>query len=138
MMAVAMGLAAPAAALAAPCQATATPAPVQAATPAEIVARAEATATVPGAYPEFCTVPAAPTDLRPPVAWAAAIDDLRRTGDETVALAQSAFTDQPSTDSFTAEAMRDATPPPALTTPSNTEDFARSLRARATPPPRPR
>ena len=43
------------------------------------------------------------------------------------------------TDDFLAQARRDATPPPPLTTPSDgdTAAFVKEMRARATPPPKP-
>ena len=105
---------------------------------AAVAAQAEAASHVPGPYPDFCSIPPAPTDLRSPTAWAASVGDLSRAADETRGEAQTAFSDNPPTDNFVGDALRDSTPPPALTTPSSTEDFARSLRNRATAPSRPR
>ena len=131
-------LAAPAGtAWAAPCE-TASSAPAAPMTPADIAAQAEASASQPGAYPQFCAIPQAPSDMRPPSAWADSISALSQEGAATVAMAQAAFSDGPSTDAFTADALRDATPPPAFSSPTSTEEFVRSVRARATPPPRSR
>lgn len=103
-----------------------------------VAAQAEAVSHTPGPFPDFCSIPPEPTDLRSPTAWAASVGDLARAGDETRSEAQTAFSDNPPTDNFVGDALRDSTPPPALTTPSSTEDFARSLRNRATAPSRPR
>ena len=105
---------------------------------AAVAAQAAAVSHTSGPFPDFCSIPPAPADLRSPTAWAASVDDLARAADETRSEAQTAFSNNPPTDSFVSDALRDSTPPPALTTPSSTEDFARSLRNRATAPSRPR
>jgi hypothetical protein len=137
------------AAFAAPCDvpagaSTAAPANVATDDPAarsaaarEIAAQAELVSRTPGPYPSFCSIPPAPTDLRSPVAWAAAVNDVNAAGAQTQADAASAFSPNESTESFVGAAQREAAPPAPVTMPSSTEAFARSMRGRATPPPRP-
>jgi hypothetical protein len=103
----------------------------------EIATQAEQVSRTPGPYPSFCSIPPAPTDLRSPVAWAAAVNDVNTAGAEIQADAAVAFSPNESTDSFVGTAQREVTPPAPITTPSSTEAFARSMRGRATPPPRP-
>lgn len=90
-------------------------------------------------YPKFCSIPLRPRDERTPAAFKAAVVDTRlagawlvkRTSPETFSLSGG--------EAFAAEARREATPPPPMTTPgeANTEAFIEDSRARATPPSRP-
>jgi hypothetical protein len=128
-------LAAPAAALSRPCQATAETED-RPAINAAIAAEAERVSHAPGPYPRFCDIPPTPTDVRPPIAWAATIADVNAAGAETQAQGAISFAPDQPTESFVDEAVRDGTAPPAQPIPS-TEAFVRDARGRATPPPRP-
>jgi outer membrane murein-binding lipoprotein Lpp len=85
--------------------------------------------------PSFASIPAAPSDVRPPASYglaaasldAAAAELIRDTGPETWTLQ--------ATDAFAETARRDVGPelPPVI--PGDSEAFARELRERATPPP---
>ena len=105
---------------------------------AAIAEQATAASQMSGPYPDFCAIPAEPTDLRPATAWGDAVRGLSQDGVGTVSEAQAAFSENSSTAGFVDEAMREATPPPALTAPSSTEAFANDLRRRATAPSRSR
>lgn len=91
-----------------------------------------------GPYPTFAEIPPAPKDVRAPKAYAAAVADAKsalaklesETGPETWTLNGS--------DSFAANAQREAGAEPAAPKGADTEAFARGLRERATPPPSPR
>jgi hypothetical protein len=103
-----------------------------------IEAEAERVATRPGPYPSFCDIPQTPTDIRPAEAWRVAVAETEGAGGAVQADAQVVRSEPIDTDRWAGEALQEATPPPAITTPSSTEDFARQMRDRATPPPRPR
>jgi hypothetical protein len=66
------------------------------------------------------------------------VNDIKGAGIAVSADAQAILAQPNDTDQWVGDAVREATPPPAITTPSDTEDFARQMRSRATPPPRPR
>jgi hypothetical protein len=87
-------------------------------------------------YPDFCSIPPVPSDVRPVAAFKAAVVRtrlagavvVRRSGPETFSLA--------GTEAFAEGAKRQATPPPAMTKPEavGTEAFAAAARAKAAPP----
>ena len=132
-------LSAPSGALAGTCQAPAAEARPPADRPAinaAIAAEAERVSHAPGPYPRFCDIPPIPTDVRPPLAWAASIQEVNAAGAQTSAEAAVTYAPDQPTESFVEEAVRDGAAPPAMPIPS-TEAFVRDARGRATPPPRP-
>ncbi len=88
-------------------------------------------------YPDFCSIPPTPTDVRAAAGFKTAVVDTRlagarlikRTGPESFSLE--------GTDAFAAAAKRDAAPPPPMATPADapTDAFISQLKARASPPP---
>ena len=104
----------------------------------EIAAEARRIANQPGPYPSFCAIPQAPSDVRPPADWAAAVADANAAGAETNAEAAQVFSplEEPS-EPFAEELRQQATPPPQLGNPQSTDAFVRDSRGRATPPPVP-
>ncbi len=97
-----------------------------------------AAAAQPQPFPTWADIPKRPGDLRDADGWRLAVNDIKATGGATRAEAAAFLARAQDTDAFVEEARREATPPPAVTTPSDTEAFLRDMRARATPPPRPR
>ncbi|HEY7901235.1 MAG TPA: hypothetical protein VIC25_08630 [Caulobacteraceae bacterium] len=89
-------------------------------------------------WPDFCSIPPAPTDVRPATAFKDAVvrtrlagaDLVRESGPDTFSLS--------GTNAFLDEARREAAPPAPLTTPSgpDTAAFVAEAKARAKPPPR--
>lgn len=87
-------------------------------------------------YPDFCSIPPVPSDVRPAAAFKAAVVRTRlagavvtrQSGPETFSLG--------GTEAFAEEAKRQATPPAAMTKPEavGTEAFAAAARAKAAPP----
>src|SRR5258706_10702518 len=51
----------------------------------EIAGQAEQIGRTPGPYPDLCSIPPAPTDLRSPHAWATAVSDVNQAGAQTQA-----------------------------------------------------
>ena len=87
------------------------------------------------AYPKFSDIPPAPTDVRPPRAWAAAVADVEAARANLYAETAPATWTLSETEAFAARALADVSPPPVAGAPANTEAFARDARERATPPP---
>ena len=92
----------------------------------------------PAALPTFASIPPTPTDVRPFVAWRAAIADTRRVGAETAAEAAAGPWMLSGTQAWADSARAEAEPPAPMTTPAqgDTDDFVREMLRRATPPPR--
>jgi hypothetical protein len=126
---VAMASLAGAAAVAAP---TSKPAATSAATSA--IAAGEQPTTM----PTFASIPPAPIDVRPFVAWRAAIADTKFVGAVTETQALAGPWTLSDTEAWAARERAAADPPAPMTTPSeaNTEAFVRDMIRRATPPPR--
>lgn len=87
------------------------------------------------AYPKFSDIPPAPTDIRPPRAWAAAVEDVESARRELYAETAPGTWSLGGTEAFATDARRAVAPPPVAGAPANTEAFAREARERATPPP---
>jgi hypothetical protein len=90
-------------------------------------------------YPTFASIPAAPTDVRPPAAWRNNIAGITAAGAKLNAETAPSTFSLTNTEDF-AEAMRrklDAGGAPAdeAATRAEADAFARSIRQRATPPP---
>lgn len=117
--------------LSAPVSAPLKPAPA-------LVTGAMADAAKPAATPTFASIPAAPSDVRPFVAWRAAILDVRHVGDHTAAQAAAEPWTLSDTQGFVERALAEDTAPPPMTTPAqgDTDAFVREMIRRATPPPR--
>lgn len=97
-------------------------------------------ATAGGAYPSFCVIPVAPTNIRNAASYKAAVVDVRLAGrvvDRKTQPGQFTLSD---TAAFTALAQREATPPPPVVMPGDegAEAFVQSGKALAIPPRRTR
>ncbi|MEJ0065362.1 MAG: hypothetical protein WDM85_07860 [Caulobacteraceae bacterium] len=92
----------------------------------------------PATRPTFAQIPAAPSDVRPFVAWRAAIVDTQRVGAQTAAEANAGPWTLSGTDAWADRARAEAAPPAPMTTPAqgDTDAFVREMLRRATPPPR--
>jgi len=92
----------------------------------------------PAARPKFASIPAAPTDVRPFVAWRAAIADTRSVGAQTVAEATAGPWMLSGTEGWADQGRAEADPPAPMTTPAqgDTDAFVKEMLRRATPPPR--
>ena len=99
-----------------------------------------AAAQHPRGFPSFCSIPAIPGDVRDAGAWKTAVVDTRLSGARLQRQTDASTWTLEQTESFAAEARREAAPPPPMTSPSDAdaEAFTQQLKARATPPPRPR
>lgn len=86
-------------------------------------------------YPKFSDIPAAPTNVRGPRAWATAVSDVEGARSELYAETAPDTWSLSGTEAFAAKARADVAPPPVAGAPANTEAFARDARERATPPP---
>ena len=106
-----------------------------------VAAQVRAASDLAGAYPRFSALPPAPTDVRAPAAWRAAVADAwtLKLQTETDA-ARIPFTlndSQAWADAELATIPADQAAPPAPDSEAQTEAFATAMRARATPPPPP-
>ncbi|MDP1874575.1 hypothetical protein [Phenylobacterium sp.] len=90
------------------------------------------------AYPRFSDIPPAPTDVRGPRAWAAAVSEVEAARADLFARTAPSTWTLDDTEGFATRAQAQAAPPPVAGAPANTEAFAREARERATPPPSPR
>lgn len=99
------------------------------ATPADAVA----------GYPNFCSIPQPPTDVRTAAEFKTAVVEARAAGRSlTRATSRMAWSLSPGeAGPFAAEARAEATPPPPMTPPGDAAEFARRAREEATPPPKP-
>jgi hypothetical protein len=116
-------------------QAMAAPTPQPSASPAlSAISEGEKPAT----RPTFAQIPAAPTDVRPFVAWRSAIADLRKVGVQTAAEAHAGPWMLGGTEGWADRARAEANPPAPMTAPAqgDTDAFVREMLRRATPPPR--
>jgi hypothetical protein len=116
-------------------RASAEPTPQAAASPAlSAITEGEKPAT----RPTFAQVPAAPTDVRPFVAWRSAIGDIQHVGAQTSAEAYAGPWTLSGTEGWADQARVEANPPAPMTTPAqgDTDAFVREMLRRATPPPR--
>ena len=86
--------------------------------------------------PTFAQIPAAPTDVRPFVAWRASIADIRKAGVQTAAEAHAGPWILGGTEGWADQARAEAVPPAPMTTPGqrDTDAFVREMLRRATPP----
>jgi hypothetical protein len=91
------------------------------------------------AYPTFCAIPAAPTNVRTASAFKALVVDTRVAGARVVASTAPSTFSLTDTEAFAAAARAFAAPPAPMssTDQSPTEAFATSARDRALPPRRP-
>jgi hypothetical protein len=89
-----------------------------------------------GAYPTFCSIPHAPTDVPSAQAFHAAVVEERVAARALTRENAKGWSLQPATAAdFAEEARREAAPPTPLTqTDTDTAQFAREARERATPP----
>ena len=93
-----------------------------------------------GAYPTFCSIPKALTDVRSPGSVHRAVIATRLAGrDVVLSTAPSTFT-LDDTAGYARRAITEAAPPPPVTTASeaDADAFARAARAAAKPPEHPR
>ena len=92
----------------------------------------------PATRPKFASIPSAPTDVRPFVAWRAAIADTRSVGAQTVAEATAGPWMLSGTEAWADRGRAEADPPAPMTTPAQggTDAFVKEMLRRATPPPR--
>jgi hypothetical protein len=92
----------------------------------------------PATRPTFAEIPAAPTDVRPFVAWRASIADIRKVGVQTAAEANAGPWTLSGTDGWADRARAEAVAPAPMTNPGqgDTDAFVREMLRRATPPPR--
>jgi hypothetical protein len=93
-----------------------------------------------GAYPTFCSIPRAPTNLKSPGTIHREVLETRLAGRDLVdATSPSTFT-LDDTAGFDQRAITEAAPPPPVTTPSDadTEAFVKAALAKANPPKHPR
>jgi hypothetical protein len=96
---------------------------------------AAATAEQSAAYPTFASVPAAPKDVRTPMAWKALVVQTRLAGAHLQRLAANLPPAATDTEAWADRARQEATPPAQLTTPSgDTAALIADLRARASAP----
>jgi hypothetical protein len=113
------------------------PAPTFAASCAPAAAQADAFKTSANpAYPNFCDIPAKPTDIRPTPALKAAVVRTRFAGAEVVRESGPDTFSLTGTEPFAESGRQEGAPPPAVTTPGglNTEAFALQAQAKVTPP----
>lgn len=93
----------------------------------------------PHAFPNFCSIPKMPADVRGVAEWKAAVLDIRRSGARLQQqTAPDTWTLNGSTEGFANDSRRQAEAPPPMNPDADTDAFARQLKDRATPPPRPR
>jgi hypothetical protein len=87
-------------------------------------------------YPSFCSIPRAPTDVRAPKAYRAAVIDVRVAARTLQRQSAQGWTTQPQdAAAFAAQARQEATAPPPMTdTATSAEAFASEGRERAAPP----
>jgi hypothetical protein len=92
----------------------------------------------PAVRPTFAQIPAAPTDIRPFVAWRSSIADIRQVGVQTAAEANAGPWSLSGTEGWADQARAEAVPPAPMTKPvqGDTDAFVREMLRRATPPPR--
>jgi hypothetical protein len=92
----------------------------------------------PAARPTFAQIPAAPTDVRPFVAWRSSIADIRKVGVQTAAEAHAGPWLLSGSEVWADQARAEAVPPAPMTKPAqgDTDAFVREMLRRATPPPR--
>ena len=90
------------------------------------------------ARPTFAQIPAAPTDVRPFVAWRSSIADIRKVGVQTAAEAHAGPWLLSGSEVWADQARAEAVPPAPMTKPAqgDTDAFVREMLRRATPPPR--
>ncbi len=92
----------------------------------------------PHGFPNFCSIPKMPTDIRGVAEWKAAVLDIRRSGANLQQqTAPDTWTLNGSTEGFANDSRRQAAAPPPMNPDQDTDAFARQLKDRATPPPRP-
>ena len=110
-------------------------APCAIADPAARAAPCAADAVAKTGYPDFCSIPAAPKDVRGPVEFKSAVVETRVVGLRTSRLsaAESFGLAEGQADAFTQAARAEASWPDAEPAASDTESFAAAARARANP-----
>jgi hypothetical protein len=89
-------------------------------------------------YPDFCSIPPVPSDVRPVAAFKAAVVRTRLAGAVVVRQSGAETFSLAGTEAFAEGAKRQATPPSAMTKAetAGTEAFAAAARAKAAPPKR--
>jgi hypothetical protein len=116
-------------------QAMAAPTPQPSASPAlDAISEGEQ----PAIRPTFAQIPSAPSDVRPFVAWRAAVFDIQHVGATTAAEANAGPWTLSGTEGWADHARAEADPPAPMTAPAqgDTDAFVREMLRRATPPPR--
>jgi hypothetical protein len=103
-----------------------------------VTASAIAAAGQPLERPTFASIPPAPKDVRPFIAWRAAIADTKTVGQQAFAEGQAGPWILEGSEAWAAHERAAAAPPPPMTTAAdaNTDAFVREMIRRATPPPR--
>jgi hypothetical protein len=94
----------------------------------------------PLAYPTFCAIPPTPTNIPSAQTFKTEVVDTRLLGANLQARTAPDTWSLTGTEDFEAGAIRQATPPPPMTSPgdADTESFVAKSKAKATPPHKPR
>jgi hypothetical protein len=100
--------------------------------PSDLVARADAVT----AFPTFCQIPTAPSDVRGPAAFKAGVVDTRLAGARVVALSAPETFSLHDTEAFVGMAKAEAAPPPPMSPPGDegTDAFIKNALGQAQPP----